>query len=544
MMDEHDAAADDSGYARRGVLQRLAAVAAIPSLRGGHRIPGRSTGRSGLAAGERTRMTDTRTVVGGGYYEYVPFEVPSGVNEVAVTLSTSRDDAAVGVGLFDHRGAGYQSSGFRGVYGAERSSFYVRADDASQSFLPRPVDPGTWTVVVPVFEAPVPTEVTVAVTLTFGSPKPRAPAGPTPGIVSPETGWYAGDLHCHTPASSDAWSTGTALTAPEWADACRERGLDFVSLTDHNVVSQNRDLKRAAANGEHETDVLLVGGEEMTNWFHGHATVTGLDPGEWLDWRQRPLGAELDDHEARIQAFIDAVDAAGAYAAVAHPALPLGNNDWDFWADAAADPAARPHGIEVWNGPWTPEDEAALAEWDRVLGQGWRLTASGGSDTHGTDDPTFGQLPGVPTTYVYAEELSPDGIVTALKRGRAFLTRDPEGPALFLEAEGPDDRAMVGGEVHGSPVDVVTFSVKVRDGAGMRLRWLRDGEPVAVVPVTSAEATLTLDQPVGTGGYVRVELRGEPSFNTGRPRTSRGDMAALTNPVFLVGEFSGDDRVA
>ena len=27
-------------------------------------------------------------------------------------------------------------------------------------------------------------------------------------------------------------------------------------------------------------DVLPLGGGELTNWFHGHATVTGLDGGE------------------------------------------------------------------------------------------------------------------------------------------------------------------------------------------------------------------------------------------------------------------------
>lgn len=213
-MTDQEVRSDDGGLTRRSVLGRLSTAAVVPAIgRPGDRTGGQPGARR-RADGDAERRTFTRTVAGGGYYEYVSFDVPRDANEVAVALSTSRDDASVGVGLFDHREAGYQSSGFRGVYGAERSSFFVRADDASQSFLPGPVEPGTWTVVVPVFQVPVPTEVTVEVTLAFGPPRPRPPAGPAPGVVSPDAVWYAGDLHCLTPASSDAWSTGTALTNP------------------------------------------------------------------------------------------------------------------------------------------------------------------------------------------------------------------------------------------------------------------------------------------------------------------------------------------
>ena len=54
--------------------------------------------------------------------------------------------AKLGAGLFDARGTAYQSPGFRGIYGEERSAFFVAADAASQSFLPGPMDPGRWTV--------------------------------------------------------------------------------------------------------------------------------------------------------------------------------------------------------------------------------------------------------------------------------------------------------------------------------------------------------------------------------------------------------------
>ena len=104
------------------------------------------------------------TVAGIGEYVYLPFEVPAGVNRLDVSLTKSSSETKVGVGLFDHRGAGYQSPGFRGIYGEERSELFVAAHDASQSFLPTRIEPGTWTIVVPMFRALTPTDIAVTVT--------------------------------------------------------------------------------------------------------------------------------------------------------------------------------------------------------------------------------------------------------------------------------------------------------------------------------------------------------------------------------------------
>lgn len=476
----------------------------------------------------------TARAMGGGEYLYLPFEVPEGVRRVDIELSKNgRESTSVGLGLFDHRGPEYQSDGFRGIYGAERSSCYVTATDAAQSFLPGPIEPGIWTVIVPVFQAPTPTTIAVTVTLTYGrergtSQPPRARPAP---ILNREPGWFGGDLHAHTPASSDAWATGSALTPAEWAATADDLGLDFVSLTDHNVISQNR--KRREAMRKTEGDVLLIGGEEMTNWFHGHATVTGLDTGEWLDFRQRPAGVPLQEYEARIQQFFATTSEFDAYAAAAHPLLAVGNNQWQFFQDAMLNPAARPDGIEVWNGPWTPDDEAAVRLWDRLLQQGWRVTANGGSDTHGTDDPTYGQRPGVPTTRVYADELSTPAITNGLQNGRVYITHAPDGPKLYLRVRAGDDSAMTGGTVTAPSTETITVEATVRGGAGYELLVIRDGEPVHARRINDDEATVTTAQTMGADGYVRLELRGKPDLRPEEFRTSRGGMKALTNPVFL-----------
>ena len=142
------------------------------------------------------------------------------------------------------------------------------------AFTPGPIPAGTWTVIVLVFLAVLPTQVRIRVRMTRGSRAVPVLPEPLPGVVNDAPGWYRGDLHCHTEASSDAWRTGMALRPGDWAHLARSLGLDFLALTDHNVISQNLTLT-----GDNVDDVLLLAGEEVTNYFHGHATVSGSSRG-------------------------------------------------------------------------------------------------------------------------------------------------------------------------------------------------------------------------------------------------------------------------
>ncbi|MFN2557025.1 MAG: CehA/McbA family metallohydrolase [Nitriliruptorales bacterium] len=496
-----------------------------------------AVGAGGLSAVLPTRMvsqrpqraddtlTLTTTVAGTGYYAYLPFDVPAGVDRIDVTMRHSQP-AKLGVGLFDWRGAGYQSSGFRGVYGDERSDFFVATDVASPSFLPGPIQPGTWTVIVPVFQAPPLTVVTVTVTLRSGLARGAFRPDPIQGVVRDAPGWYRGDLHCHTPESSDAWATGSAMTAAEWAATCRRIGLDFVALTDHNVVSQNLHLARDA-----EPGVLFLAGEEMTNWFHGHATVSGLlDPTGWLDWRQRPLGVPTRPNEGRIIDFLRTAHQLGAYVSAAHPML--AHVAWQFFTDAVADRAARPDGIEVWSGQFRPDSEATLKLWDGLLREGWRIPANGGSDLHGTDNP-YGLVAGTPTTVVYAERLERGALVDALRAGRSYITRVPDGVELELGAEGPGGQhERAGAVIYGAAADLAHVELIVRRAAGMRLIVTVGGQQWPAQPITEDSQTFTLRVPIAAG-YVRAEVRSLPEVPARTPLSGRTDMEALTNPIYL-----------
>lgn len=472
-------------------------------------------------------LTLRTTVTGGCHEALVPFDVPPGTRKVRVVVDPG--DARLGLGLFDAAGPGYRSPGFRGVYGTERPECVVAADHATTGFLPGPIPEGRWHVLLPVFAATARTGVTIRVELTVGgAPAPVVDAPDPPGVVVDAPGWYRGDLHGHTTASSDAWSSGTALTPAGWADECRRLGLDFAAMTDHNVVAQNRDVAAASGDG-----VLLLAGEEVTSWWHGHATVSGLPVDAWLDWRHRPDRLPLGPHERRVVELVRAADELGAYLAAAHPFRdPLG---WEFFADAESDPAAMPHGLEVWNGTFAPEDRAAVAYWDALLQRGWRLTASGGSDLHGTANDARGA--GSPTTVVHADALSRHALIAALRAGRGFVMRHPAGVEVYLEADGRDGTVGLGGTAVGGLDDRLAVRATVRNGVGTELGVIAGGETVCHVPVTGDDETVHTDVPI-RAGYVRAEVR-RPPDGPGGP----GVQETITNPIYLATSRSDDRRV-
>ncbi|MFC4252797.1 CehA/McbA family metallohydrolase [Sinimarinibacterium flocculans] len=457
---------------------------------------------------------------------YLPFELPAGVQRLDATLSED-SPGNLGLGVFDARGADFGSPGFRGISGAERREVFIADDAATPGFIAGPLAPGPWTLAIPNFLATG--KARVEVKLSFGSSAAGAALLPAQELARNTPGWYFGDLHVHTVHSSDAFSSGAALEPAQMAERAQAHGLDFLSLTDHNVTTQNDRLSAAAPPG-----FLLLGGEEVTTWMSGpgHLTVTGLQSGDWVDWRFRPsLGVFADTaawsaYDRPVQVVLEQARALGLYSAVAHPMIwPGFGSNWGFFADAETDPAALPDGFEVWNGSadfaltWGP---AALRRWDEELARGRHVCGNGGSDVHGVG----GEVEvGRPATVVYAPALSRAAITAALRGCRGYMTADPDGPALMLSGAGPDgQQQLVGGTLYGSPGDSVTLSARVTGGEGAVLIWIHNGRSAGRVTLGAADQTVSQDFGIGEGGAVRAELRAS---------ALAGEPLALSNPIFL-----------
>ncbi|MFI6639398.1 CehA/McbA family metallohydrolase [Streptomyces sp. NPDC050504] len=460
---------------------------------------------SGTGA-DRVRTVRGTLPPGSPDYVYLPVEVPRGVREIHVSYAYEKPQVppgtqsnALDIGIFDERGTELGGRGFRGWSGGARTEFFVRADAATPGYVAGPVRAGLWHVVLgPYTTAPTGLPYTVTVTLRFGAPgKTPRPVYPPDRAKGRGRDWYRGDCHLHS-VHSDGRRTPAEIAA-----AARAAGLDFINSSEHNTHAGH-----SAWDGLWGDDLLILTGEEVTT-RNGHVVAVSTDPGTFVDWRYRARDNRFGHYAREIRR-------AGGLVVPAHPHATCIGCNWKFgFGEADA--------VEVWNGPYSPEDEIALASWDNTLtsGRGW-TPAMGNSDAH--REP---QLVGMPQTVVLADDLTREAILAGIRAGHSYITESSAVTVAFTATGGRARQA----------------------GIGERLRVERDA-PVAVrLEVTGAPADCTLhlvtDQGTlhtGRGGvaewtttpqyaaYVRAEVRRPPTV-PGLP----GALVALTNPIFLGG---------
>jgi hypothetical protein len=194
---------------------------------------------------------------------------------------------------------------------------------------------------------------------------------------------YFGNIHMHT-----VYSDGTGTFA-DLVAAAKRAGLDFVYVTDHNV------LVRTQEEGYRQGVLTLVGQEvhdENRKPERSHLLCLGMEQ-------------DVTAHAPDPQALIDAVVAQGGLAFLAHPIEEYtrifpDHYDWEDWHVKGYT------GVELWNymarfrgyatdwirailmaffPHWFTEGPlpAMLAKWD-VLCQERPVVAIGGTDVHAT----------------------------------------------------------------------------------------------------------------------------------------------------------------
>jgi hypothetical protein len=482
------------------------------------------------ADGDQTRTLTGTISYGAPDWVYIPIEVPHGVNRISVTYSYDRPTAPAGqagnaldIGVFDEHGHELgNAAGFRGWSGGFRDRFTISASDATPGYLPGPIGSGTWHVLVgPYTVAPQGLRWTVTLTLGFGPSGQPFVSRPAPHRAAGRgRAWYRGDMHLHT-----VHSDGQRLPA-EVAAGARAAKLDFIVSTEHNTSSA------AAVWGEFAgPDLLIIDGEEITT-RNGHFTALGLPAGTWIDWRYRAV-------DGALPRFVDAIHRAGALAVAAHPAATCVGCGWKFGYQGV-------DAIEVWNGPWTLDDEAVVSAWDNLLVSGARsgawTPAVGDSDAH--REP---QVIGLPHNVVFADDLDRRSILGAVRAGRLWIAESAGINLSFMvSAEPPGARPN-----NASAGSGVSPAQGRQAGIGQRLA-VPDDTPVTVTLTVDGApgctARIVTDQgqrllaPLPAGGpgtvswttnprnarYVRAEVR--------RPQataTTADTMVALTNPIFL-----------
>lgn len=430
-------------------------------------------------------------------YALVPFEVMAGTARLEVEYAYDEHEGGnqIDLGLVDPRGAEFPSfPGFRGWSGAVRHSVVLTERAATPGYLPGPIESGRWWVLLGLYKMSsqeLDLTLTIRTAPTAGeAPAPGPPDGAAADVPLAEPRWYRGDLHSHTD-HSDAPRSLEELVA-----AARQRGLEFLAVTDHNTTSHFPYLNMG-------DDLTLVPGEEVTS-YHGHMNVWG---------NSAPLDFRVGE-ASELRAVIDAAHAQGAIVSAGHPTMT--GVDWNFGYELPLDC------IEVWHGRAGSLNAVTLEMWDGMLSAGRRVIAVGGSDVHigKPGSPVVGE----PTTWIRARSRSPVELLDGLRGGRVTITAH-DGPWLELRATDGSRTWEVGDSAPPGPVDV---RCTVKRGAGCTLRVISAQQELAAETVDEDAFELELPVDLGLERLVRAELikRGNASCQEAFP------LFAMTNPIW------------
>ncbi|MER7183313.1 CehA/McbA family metallohydrolase [Streptomyces hyaluromycini] len=446
-------------------------------------------------------------------FVYVPVEVPTGVREIKVSYTYDRPSVPAGttgnaldIGIFDQHGTELGGKGFRGWSGGARTEFFVRADDATPGYIPGPVGAGTWHIALgPYTVAPQGLAYELTITLTYGEPgTPVRPVYPPSRAKGRGRDWYRGDCHLHS------WYSDGRRTPAEIAALARAAGLDFINSSDHNTHSSHPHWADQAGD-----DLLIMLGEEVTT-RNGHVVALGTEPGTFVDWRYRA-------RDNRFGHFAHQIHKAGGLVVPAHPHATCVGCAWKFgFGEADA--------VEVWNGPYTPDDEVALSAWDATLVASVRdnrqwLPGMGNSDAHRDPDAV-----GSPQTVVLADDLSREAVQEGLRAGRSYIAESKNVTLSFTATGGRGEQAGIGERLAVAPDTPVTVRLEASGVPRCTVRFVTDQGVLLAsdpLPVAGSGAVEWQTTP-SYAAYVRAEIRHETAAGP-----VPGALAALTNPIFL-----------
>jgi glycosyltransferase involved in cell wall biosynthesis/predicted metal-dependent phosphoesterase TrpH len=312
--------------------------------------------------------------------------------------------------------------------------------------------------------------------------------------MAPQT-YSRADLHCHSTASQlSKLGVQRALGLPECAtppeevyELAKRRGMDFVTVTDHDTISGALELA-------HLPDFFVS--EELTAWFHGepqavHILCWGITP-EHHDWLQR--------NAASVEACAEYLHGNGIACALAHP----------FYAvEAPLTPRHRKRLAQlfpVWetrNGSRALELNMPAVVYIETRGG----TGVAGSDDHAGVDigRTFTETPAAST---------PEEFLANIRSGHATARGDMGGAAKWTHAAmGLAQRAVGQGTGDARPNPAVVLEMVQRV---VREGQMRNTGVASELTAADAQTLLrTWLESVDLGDVDLLEMLQDEDFNHG-----------------------------
>lgn len=449
-------------------------------------------------------------------YVELPFDVPEGTVRVTVDTSyTERDKhTTIDLGLFDQER-------FRGWSGGNKASFTLSETDATPSYLPGPIRPGTWKLVlgVPYIKEGVHSEFVANVYFTRASDSPlistfsQKPLRTTPA-------WYRGDLHMH-----DAHSDGSCLSQSgqkvpcplyKTVESAARRGLDFIAISDHNTISHYDDMRELQP---YFDDLLLIPAREITT-FQGHANVYGTT--QFIDFRlASPYVSNINQLLKRVQ------ELHGLFS-INHPELSSGESCMGCGWTVPNTDFSRVTAIEVVNGDSADGPNSGIPLWQKELNDGYRITGVGGSDNHDADlPPNTRSAIGRPTTVVYSRELSEHAILDAIRSGHVFV--DVEGTknrAIEFNARTASGTTAMGDLINVRAGQQIHFTIETTALLGAYPEVIQDGQTKTLVDKSP------LHEPTEMRAFDYIS-DGKRHWFRINIRSSNGALLIVGNPIYL-----------
>lgn len=437
------------------------------------------------------------------YIDYsVAIDGTVAVLEVQLDFVKVTDQFQLYAALFDPNGTFRGHVQCPGGPGPREQRFVISELTASPGCVAGAIVPGEWTVRIDLDRFRESGEFSLRVVLgAEGSgaeavgaegigPEPIEPGGkPTDAARSPRTAnaamaadlpsasvWLKGELHSHSVHSDGQNSVGEILAEASRLD------LDFFALSDHFTWSHWSELNAAAS--ELEKPLVIVPSIEVTTHL-GHANVHGLSA--WPD-------VYVDGEGWNCSQLAESVHADGGLIGVNHPFS--GQQAWrrsDIgWGEIDL--------LEVVNQGQDANNDAAIGLWDRVLAQGFDVTAVAGTDCHNIYDPE--QALGQVFTFVRCTERSLSALIEGLRAGATVVSR---GAHLDFRIRTASETAEIGGRLN-AETESLKLEVEVEASVPSALYVMRDGLMWHQSDVEAGTHTITLDDPAPVSGAYRVEL--------------------------------------
>lgn len=320
--------------------------------------------------------------------------------------------------------------------------------------------------------------------------------------------WLLIGNHLHTVFSV----TDGSQTLGQLISRAQAAKLDGMILTDHN------SMKGAETQDFQDAPIVMIKGMEWGAWREkgetvvGHAALIELEGNEPL-----PTYASLEQ-------MLSISKSRNAYIVANHPF-----NRGNAWQ--AAVPQPEVDGIEVWNGFWALVDPVmhnndAKNWWAKQLHADRRLTALGGSDSHGQwyDDPSRG------ANLVFATDRSATGIMAGIRAGHVSVVADSKASRIVLEADAARDntwQTLQGDEIVVNSPARIPMRAHVIGGKGLTVEFYGKAGRLGATKIEQNDQIVSFEA-VGIPGvpdFVRVELKRHPG--------KWWSMSAMTNPIYL-----------